>query len=402
MVAIAFREPYQRVVLATGLSNVADGIRFVALPLLAVELTGSPFMLALVLAAGQAPWLIFGLWAGLITDRADRRALSQRVASVRVGMLLLLAILVAFDAVPIGLLIAASFTLGVSEVLADNVNSALIPSLVTDEDLERANSQMVGAEIAGNELLGPAAGGLLFAVAASLPFFTNASLLAFAFVLLAGLPMLQTSNDTGATTAPPPRLRDGIDLVRASPALRLITASTALLAAIDGAWFSLLALLVTVELGLNPAAFGLLLAAGAIGGLAGAALANRRPQLTLTNVCAMTISATALPLIGLSLFTTTVAITITLVLTSAAFALWNVFMVSARQRATPNDLLGRVGAAHRTAVAAAGIGGMLTGGILAETISIGATLAGSGAVLLLVSPVMVRRFHSLWSAGPKK
>ncbi len=53
--------PYHRVVAATGLSNLADGIRFAALPLLALQVTASPLFVSAVFAANMAPWLVFGL-----------------------------------------------------------------------------------------------------------------------------------------------------------------------------------------------------------------------------------------------------------------------------------------------------------------------------------------------------
>ncbi len=87
MTATLKLKPYQRVVAATGLSNLADGVRFVALPLLALDVTSSPFFLTAVVAASMAPWLVFGLWAGSLTDRLDRRALAQRTALLRVGLL---------------------------------------------------------------------------------------------------------------------------------------------------------------------------------------------------------------------------------------------------------------------------------------------------------------------------
>ncbi len=91
-----------------------------------------------------------------------------------------------------------------------SVLSQLIPLLVATEDLERANSRMVGATIAGNRLIGPANGGLLFAVGASVPFLTNASLLACAFLLLAGLPVFeQAQYGSDSETAAEPSAVDG-------------------------------------------------------------------------------------------------------------------------------------------------------------------------------------------------
>lgn len=388
-------KPYERVVAATALSNLADGIRFVALPLLALELTDSPFLMTTVAAANMVPWLLFGLWAGGLTDRSDRQVLAQRTALLRVVLLSMLALLILLDVVLLPLLIVTAFVLGTSEVLADNVNGALIPSLVPEADLERANSRMVGAEILGNELIGPALGGLLFAAASWLPFVSNAGLLAIAFLLLSGLPLLQIPTLEDEQVEPPQqRALDGLSAIRASPLLRTITWSSALLAAIDGAWFALLAFLIVDELGLPGAAFGVFLAIGAVGGLTGAAVADRSPDLPLFAVAGATFAAMVAPLVALSVFQNTFVVAVVLVITSGAFSMWNVFMVSARQRASTPQNLGRVGATYRTIVVTAALAGTLTGGLLTQLFSIQLALATSAVALCFATPLVLRDFRA--------
>ena len=394
MTATLKLKPYQRVVAATGLSNLADGVRFVALPLLALEVSSSPFFLTAVVAASMAPWLVFGVWAGSLTDRLDRSGLAQRTALLRVGLLSLLAVLILLGAVPPVLLLVAAFVLGMSEVLADNVSGALIPSLVPDADLERANSRIVGAEIFGNELIGPAIGGLLFAAAASLPFFTNAGLLAVAFLLLSGLPLLQVPVEEAAhVESREAGAFDGFAAISASPLLRTVTWSSSLLAAIDDARFALLAFLVVEELGLSTSTFGLFLAAGAVGGLIGAFVADRVPRLPLARVSAASFALMALPLIALGLFPNATVVVVALVMTSGGFSMWNVFMVSARQRASAPEMLGRIGAAYRSVVVTASLLGTLAGGLLAEVFSIQVTLAVAAITLTLAAPAIVRSFR---------
>ncbi|NED91031.1 MFS transporter, partial [Streptomyces sp. SID11233] len=53
-------------------SALGDGIRFVAMPLLASRVTGDPRLIALVAVAGHASWLLSPL-AGLLADRLPRR-----------------------------------------------------------------------------------------------------------------------------------------------------------------------------------------------------------------------------------------------------------------------------------------------------------------------------------------
>lgn len=392
MTAVALPASYYRVVGASGLSNLADGIRLAAFPLLAASMTDSAVLIASVFVAGQAPWIVLGVWAGAVADRTDRRVLLQRMTGLRTVLLLSLATLVLFDVTPLWLLIAASFVLGLVEVLADTTSDTLIPTFVPPEHLERANSRAVAASIAGNELVGPAIGGLLFVVGASLPFFTNASLLALALVLVAGLPALQaTSPPVGE---PDERISAfaGWSYIRSQPLLRTVTWSTAILGAVDAAWFSLLVLFVRDELGFGGAGFGLLLAVGALGGLAGAALADRWPSTSLTAVSLMVFGSMAVSLIALGLAPTTFVTVVALVVTSAGFAVWNVFVASTRQRTTPPELYGRVGATYRTLVISATLLGALAGGIIADVFSTTFALAAGGLGLVVVTPLVAMAF----------
>lgn len=395
MATTALPRPYYRVLGASGLSNLADGIRVAAFPLLAATLTDDATLIALVFAAGEAPWVLFGLWAGKIADQVDRRRLINRVTAVRALLLVILAALIVAGTTPFWLVVAAAFVLGLAEVLADSATGTLVPSIVAPELLERANSRMVAAQITGNELVGPAMGGVLFAVGAALPFLTNGSLLALALILLAGLPLLDSEAAGGEADgddedAAPPRARDGVPFILARPLLRTITWTSALLAAVDAAWFALLVLFVREQLGFGPAGFGLSLAVGAIGGLAGAALADRHPNTPIARVSALVFGASALSLLALGLAPTTALTIVALVVTSAVFAIWNVVVVSARQRATPNHLLGRVGATYRTVVVSASIVGALAGGVLADLTSLRGALVGYGVILLVASPLASR------------
>ena len=53
-------------------SNVGDGIVLAAIPLLAAQLTREPVGVAATTIAVRLPWLVFGLFAGVIVDRTDR------------------------------------------------------------------------------------------------------------------------------------------------------------------------------------------------------------------------------------------------------------------------------------------------------------------------------------------
>src|SRR4030088_3376448 len=78
---------YWRLLGATGVSAVGNGMAFVALPLLAVTMTKDPLLIAGVAVAGQLPWLVFALPAGALADRVNRRRLAVEVEVFRAAVL---------------------------------------------------------------------------------------------------------------------------------------------------------------------------------------------------------------------------------------------------------------------------------------------------------------------------
>lgn len=66
-------------------SNPGDGIAIAAGPLVVASLTRSPALVARAATVQWLPPLIFGLLAGALTDRLDRRLATNRVSIVVVG-----------------------------------------------------------------------------------------------------------------------------------------------------------------------------------------------------------------------------------------------------------------------------------------------------------------------------
>ncbi len=76
------------------ISNLGDGIGFVAYPWLASAITRNPLLIALIAVAQRLPWLVFTLPAGVITDRVDRRKAIVLMDVVRTGLTLVVAFVV--------------------------------------------------------------------------------------------------------------------------------------------------------------------------------------------------------------------------------------------------------------------------------------------------------------------
>src|SRR5690349_9675371 len=116
---------YRKLVSAAGFSNLADGVFQIALPLLALRITQSPAAVAGIMFAMRLPWLLFGVVAGTLADRLDRRWTMVSVNVARATLIGSLAIVVAAEREELWVLYAVAFLLGVGETLFDTSGQSL-------------------------------------------------------------------------------------------------------------------------------------------------------------------------------------------------------------------------------------------------------------------------------------
>ena len=378
---------------AAALSNLGDGLRVVALPLLAVTLTADPLLVSGLVAAGYLPWVLFGLPIGSLVDRGRPETLMLATNLARAVLLAAFTVGLASGPVSIWLLYAVAFLLGVGEAVYDNASQSLVPRLVPDRQLESANGALVTAERVGQDLVGPAVAGLLFTAAALLPFGLNAGLLAVAGVLLIGItterPRLVRRRGVVSETVAGMRWLWRDRFVR-----RLILTGAALVFA-TSVWESILVLLATGPVGLSAAGYGLVLGLGALGGVGGAVatpfLVARIDrwwlQLGSLALCAV---------VDLLLAVAPSALTVALAWggTGFGFAVWHVVSVSTRQRVVPAEILARVNSAARTLSFTALPAGALAGGIAAELAGLRSpAVIATGLVLVLLVVYAVTSRH---------
>ncbi|HEU5484357.1 MAG TPA: MFS transporter [Microlunatus sp.] len=395
MTALPLGAPYRRLWSATLLSNLGDGIRAAAFPLLAATLTGNPVLIAGVAVAGELPRLLFGLVAGAVADRFDRRRLVVAVDIARLSLLTGLVVMITAHVATITVVYAVVFACGLAEVVRDTTAVTMVPSLVSREHLGRANGRMITAEIAGNEFIGPPLGGYLFGVALVLPFAVNSGTLALAAALIATIPaMINTGQDRDTDQAPSRSgvvgdIASGVRWFSRHRDILSVPVTTVALAMTDSAWFTLLVLYVHQVLELPAVWYGLLLAAGALGGLAGGFFAAR--VAAFIGARRATLGCLALAALGQLILGTTSSVAATMVVlatSSMAFAVWNVIARTAIQRRTPAELLGRISSINTTAVTAASILGAIVGGLTADRLGLHAPFL-LGLPLLLAAIVFV-------------
>ena len=359
---------FARLWAAVGISNLGDGVAAAALPLLAAALTRDPVLVAGLTVAQQLPWLLLALPAGAIADRSDRRVLMWRTDAVRGLALAAFGLLVVLDQGSLALLYVLAFALGVGETLFDTAYRSLLPSLVANEELERANARLYGAEIVANRFAGPPLGGLLFAAAASAPFLLDAGtfLLAAIAVFAIGGSFRPPAVATGAT---PIRIavREGLRWLAAHRLLRSLAVVVSVWHLVWAAGNAILVLYAQELLGMGSAGFGILLAAGAIGSLVGTAVAARLAEsLGRRRALAGSVALAALAQVGFAVTSSPVTAAIALGVSGTCAVVWNVITVALRQRLAPDALLGRVNGAYRFAAMGAVALGAVMGGVLAS------------------------------------
>lgn len=334
---------YWRLWWAGAVDNVGDGVFATAVPLLAVTLTRDPRLIATIAAAANLPWLLLSLPVGAAVDRYDRIRLMWSSQAVQAAVIGAVAVLVAAGGMDIGVLAGTALVLGCCEVVFGNAAQAVLPDIVPESMLHRANgNQYTVTNVAAN-FVGPPVGGLLFAVAMALPFGLDAVSFAVSAVLVATLPR--------RPVAPRPRrgaVAQGLRWLAGHRLLRTL----AMLLAVNTFCFQLgnvtLVLLATRTLRLSTREFGVLLAAGAVGGVVGglvsARLAARIGALPAL-LAALVANVFLFEAIGVS--PDAVTLGASLAANGLATTVWSVVTVSLRQQLVPADLLGRVNSAYR-------------------------------------------------------
>lgn len=386
---------YYKLLVSSGLSNLADGVFQVALPLVTLGVTRDPAAFATVTVALRLPWLFFALPAGALADRLDRRRTMFLVNLGRAALLGGLALALAAGAESLWLLCAVALALGIGETLFDTAAQSIVPNMVDDDDLSRANGTLYAVELTMNQFVGPVLGGIIVGATATGALSGSAAAYLCAAVGLA----LIAGSFRPERTGPPTRLRhdvvEGARYLFSHRLLRTMAVLTGIANLTGTAMLTMLPLYAIDPgpMGLEEADYGVLLAAGAAGAFAGsfaAAAVERRLGRARTMAIAYVLFCVAAAAPGM---TTSVSLVgAASALGGAGAMVWNVITVSLRQRIAPDHLLGRVNAGYRLLAWGCMPLGALLAGVLGDLFSVRAVflIAGGGALLglpLLLSVV---------------
>jgi len=210
-------------------SQFGDSVFQLAFIWLILDLTGSKSATGIAATVSYLPALVFGIGAGLLVDRWNRRLIMAGADAARAALLALGAFLYGTGALTPALLTAIAFGVATAAVLFYPARDAMLPDLVPREGLSRANA-FVQLSQQGAFFAGPMAAGWLikrFGVASAFPtgaIFFAGSLVALLFLRGAGTGHRAGQGGMGLAQD----FRSGIRAIAGDRTLVLLLALTAL------------------------------------------------------------------------------------------------------------------------------------------------------------------------------
>ena len=369
-------------------SNLGDGVVLAAGPLLVASITTEPIAVAMAMFAQRVPWFLFGLWAGAVVDRVDRRHLLIVVDIIRAAILLGLTATVALDLVNLPIIYVTMFLLGAAETLVDNAGGALLATAIPKEHLGQANARLFGAMMVMNQLVGPPAGALLFVAGAVYPFSVNALCFVAAAALIAKV-QLEPRRTEAAVRSPVRReVMEGLKWLWTHAAVRTLAIMITAFNITFGAAFSIWVLYAKQRLGLDEFGFGLLLAAMAVGGLIGSVIFGPlEKRFTYATLLRAGLILETMTYLILALNRSPYLAGAVMVTFGAHAVIWGTTSTTVRQKSVPEALLGRVTSVYLIG----GLGvlalGALIGGAIAHRWGVVAPFwfAFVGSVIILIA-----------------
>lgn len=385
------------------ITNVGDGIALAAGPLLVASQTRDPFIVSTAVLSQQLPNLLFGIPAGAIADRIDRRWIIAGVNLARAAVLAVLATTIAGGAISIVVVLGALFILGTAEIFSDVAGQSLPPQIVERADLGVANARLTTAYLLANQLVAPPIGAFLFAVGMALPFAANA----VCFTLGAVLVTRVVTDGASAANERARHVRDlraemveGVRWLMANPPMRTLALTIVAFNITYGAAWGVLVLYASDVLGMNAVGFGLLTTAVAIGGIIGTAAYGRlERRFSLATIMRGGLLIETFTHLTLALTTSPAVALVTMGVFGAHEFVWGTTSTVVRQRAVPDELLGRVTGVYTVGLIGGLVIGTPIGGLLAREFGITAPFWFGFIGSALLVAILWREFDKIAHEG---
>jgi MFS family permease len=377
---------YRRLWAGQTLSGLGSQMTLVAVLFQVWDTTGSAVWTGLVGMAQAVPLMAFGLFAGALVDRHDRRRLYLAAKWGQAGCSVLLAAQAVLWPLPVAGLLAIVAVQGSFGAAGGPAGRTFLSRLLPPEQLG-AGLALARISFQGAMLVGPALGGLVVgAWGTGVCYAVDALTFGAALYGAAGLPEMRPEG--GAARAGLRGVLDGLGFLVREPVVRAALL-TDLAATVLSMPISLFPLVNAERFGGDPRTLGLFLTAVAVGGVAASVLSGTFTRRTRPGVVMVAgaaawggaLTAFALvpdPWLGLAC----------LAVAGAADTVSVVARSTIVQLHTPDAVLGRVSAAEQVVGQGGPELGNLRGGLVAAATT-GTVALASGGLACVVAVVLL-------------
>ena len=373
-------------------SLLGDGVYLVAVAWQAYDVSNSPAALAVTGVAWTLPTVLLLPFGGTLSDRIGRRPLMITADLLRAVAVAVISVLSLSGHLEIWHLVALSALFGVGEALFGPSFTAIVPEILPRDLLLEANALDQTMRPLAFQFAGPALGGLLVGVwGPGSAFALNAATFLVSAACVALMRVRRVADREDEPSSMLDDMREGLAYARGQTWLwgTLLAFSVAVLA-FWGPWEVLVPFVIRNHLDGGAGAYGLVLAAGGLGSIAGAVamghLGMPRRRMDVMYGCFI-VSSFAIVFYGLAGSVWQVGLVAALI--GACFGVGIVIWGTMMQSLVPNELLGRVSAIDWMVSTALAPLSFALVGPLSDQIGARETLVGAG----LVSGVVLLAFY---------
>ena len=253
--------------------TASQGVQQLAVAWLVLDLTDSAGQLGLVIFAQGVPMAIVSFYGGVLADRYDRRRLLIGAQWATMLNLFTLAFLAGTELVEVWHVYVSSFGLGIMQAITMPARTAMIRSLVDDEDM--ANGVALNAvQMHSSRILWPSIAGVLIAFAGIGPTLLLSGLCSLAGILcLFLIRAWNAEQPRGASKVSPyQQMLDGLRFVRSTPQVSTVMKLSLCCGLFGLAYMNLSPAFAREELDLGSSGAGLFIMSMGVGAIIGSAL----------------------------------------------------------------------------------------------------------------------------------
>ncbi|WP_430788941.1 MFS transporter [Virgibacillus flavescens] len=329
------------------ISFFGDQIYLIAIPLMVLAITGSPFSMGMVAAIERLPVLLQPV-TGILSDRLNRKMLLLICDAGRGLIVGLIGILFMMDLLEMWQLYCAALTIGVLSQIYNTSQFASVPNMVKRRDLHAVNSINTGMFNTA-VLVAPGLGGVLISLynpgyallINSLSFFV-------AFIAVLSIDIKKAIPENNEKRTFREDIKEGFDFViQTKP---ILFTNLAILISVFGTTLFLTMMIFHLKdtIQLSTTQIGWLLSIGGAGAVFGALVTNLlRKQFSYRMILFLSSFMGGASIVFFSLSETFVTLVMFNLVGTVAVSMMNPCIATIRQTLTPDYLLGRVQATSR-------------------------------------------------------